>query len=63
MREFVAAVAGLNSQLNELVWGPAMIAFMMLAGLYFSVGPAFHQPFRLWMAKLCCNFPRQDRAR
>lgn len=53
MRELVAAIIGLNSRLNGLVWGPAMIAFMMLAGLYFTVGTGFFQfsRFRLWISE------------
>ena len=53
MQKLAAAIAGLNSRLNGLVWGPAMIAFMMLAGLYFTVGTGFFQfsRFRLWISE------------
>lgn len=37
----------INSAVNELVWGPFMLAIMVGAGVYFSIGTGFMQLFRM----------------
>lgn len=53
MEGFIAAVSGINTTLNGFVWGPVMIAFLMLAGVYFTIGTGFFQVrrFKLWISE------------
>lgn len=43
MERFAAFAAEINEKLNGFVWGPVMIVFMMLTGLYFTIGTGFFQ--------------------
>lgn len=43
MREIYDFLENLNAQVSGFVWGPAMIALMLLTGLYFSAGTGFMQ--------------------
>lgn len=51
MEGFVKQVTDLNKLVNDFVWGPVMIAFLMLVGVYFTIGTGFFQirKFGLWM--------------
>lgn len=53
MPDFVSLITQLNSKVNAFVWGPVMIAFMMLTGLYFTVGSGFFQirKIGLWLSE------------
>lgn len=53
----------INNTLHALVWGPGMLALLMLAGIYFSVGTRFFQitRFKLWMNETIISvFKRKD---
>ena len=41
MEGFFRTLTDLNSLLSGLVWGPAMVGFMLLVGIYFTVGTGF----------------------
>ncbi len=43
MEGFFRTLTDLNSLLSGLVWGPAMVGFMLLVGIYFTVGTGFFQ--------------------
>lgn len=46
MDGIAAAIARINEQVNAIVWGPAMIALMLAAGVYLTVGTGFFQVTR-----------------
>ena len=56
MEELVRWIVLLNDQINDIVWGPVMIAFLMLSGLYFTIGTGFFQirRFRMWIGQTFC---------
>lgn len=43
MEGFFRTLTDLNSLLSGLVWGPAMVGFMLLVGIYFTAGTGFFQ--------------------
>ncbi len=43
MEGLVRTLTSLNSLLNGIVWGPAMVGFMLLVGIYFTAGTGFFQ--------------------
>lgn len=44
-------IAAINQQLHAIVWGPSMVALLLLTGVYFTVGTGFFQLRRmgLWL--------------
>lgn len=53
----------INEKLHAIVWGPGMLALLMLAGIYFSIGTRFFQitRFKLWMNETIISvFKRKD---
>lgn len=50
MEQLSLEIEKLNRLVGGFVWGPVMISFLLLAGLYFTVGTGFFQfrRFRLW---------------
>ena len=51
MEKLAEGIATLNQLVGGFVWGPVMIGFLLLAGLYFTVGTGFFQfrRFGLWL--------------
>ncbi|MEM1484768.1 sodium:alanine symporter family protein [Oscillospiraceae bacterium PP1C4] len=51
MEHLVRMITDINSMINGFVWGPVMISFMMLVGIYFTIGTGFFQvrKFGMWM--------------
>lgn len=51
MEKLAEGIAKLNQLVGGFVWGPVMIGFLLLAGLYFTVGTGFFQfrRFGLWL--------------
>ncbi len=51
MSEFINFVEGINDFVNSIVWGPLMLALIMLVGLQFSIRLRFFQVSRckLWL--------------
>ena len=43
MEKLAEGIATLNQLVGGFVWGPVMIGFLLLAGLYFTVGTGFFQ--------------------
>ncbi|MFR9190098.1 MAG: hypothetical protein ACLVL7_07580 [Anaerotruncus massiliensis (ex Togo et al. 2019)] len=48
MEKLAEGIATLNQLVSGFVWG-RMIGFLLLAGLYFTVGTGFHRRFGLWL--------------
>lgn len=63
MEKWIFYISELNSKVNTFVWGPVMIAFMMLIGLYFTIGTGFFQirRFGVWISEtLLAIFRNKD---
>lgn len=63
MKDFVLLISELNGKANAFVWGPVMIGFIMLTGLYFTIGTGFFQirRFGIWIREtLLAIFRNKD---
>ncbi len=51
LNAFIGGVEKINDQVNSFVWGPVMLVFFLLIGLYFSVRTKFFQITKigLWL--------------
>lgn len=53
MEGVISSVAGINKIVNDFVWGPGMLLFLVLTGVYFTIGTGFFQirRFKLWFGE------------
>lgn len=65
MDAFLAVVEKINAYVNGIVWGPVMLALIMLVGIQFSVRTGFFQlfHFKLWISATAGKLFHKDKVK